>query len=184
MEVNLDHHNIAELSILQVIDALGSQKEYFGKIITQKTVYFLSQVFDVNLPYPFIFYHYGPYSFDLQHAIDKLQLFGAIVVSRDPNGIGYSYSITKEGKELLSKASLEEEVLKAIKKATEFVGDKTPTQLELLSTIHFANSTHKPENVQILVETVKYLKPKFAKDYIEEQIEFLKANKMIQESLS
>lgn len=73
--------------LLELIDQLHQHDSWCGETHIQKSTFFLQEMLGVPLDFNFIFYSYGPYSFDLNDAITALRCDRLITVKpRDPYG--------------------------------------------------------------------------------------------------
>ena len=73
--------------LLELIDQLRRHDSWCGETHIQKSTYFLQELAGVPLDFNFIFYSYGPYSFDLNDAITALRCDRLVTVKpRDPYG--------------------------------------------------------------------------------------------------
>lgn len=171
--------------LVYLLEELG-RKRYYGLIVVQKIVYFLREAFGVDLPYDFYFYHFGPYSDDLDWDLRMMKIFGFIRIGSDPKRTGYNIEVVKENSEECMQPA--QGFISAnrskVKHVLELCGDYTPSGLELASTIHFVyenirrGRTKEPMR-SIVVEKVKELKPKFTQKEIEEQYDYLIKQKII-----
>jgi uncharacterized protein YwgA len=172
--------------VLFVLKNLQAEVEkegrFFGKTITQKAFYFLKEALGVNLPFTYVFYHYGPYSSDLQNTIEKLELYGLLRITTAPTGLGYSFQVSERGLKEIQDFEPPANFLENTKRIQALIHKREPKELELLSTIHFAQKTHNPENDGDLVSIVKYLKPRFETQEINEKIEFLRDERILTEN--
>ena len=172
-----------------LLNRLGENR-YYGLIVTQKIVYFLREALGVGLPYEFYFYHYGPYADSLDWDLRMMKSFGLIAIGSDPKRTGYTIEVNdKVAEESIREA---QEFIKTnksqIDEVLELFGDYTPSELELASTIHFVwqnNKNLEPEARlrSVVVEKVKKLKPKFTKEQIEQEYDFLTERKIMQRGL-
>ena len=78
-----------------------------GRKRLQKTVCILKYKYGIEFSFMFRKYFYGPYSYELQNAIDTLRAAGLIAEEGElilPDGyLRYNYELTDEGKALASK---------------------------------------------------------------------------------
>ena len=171
--------------LVYLLEELG-RKRYYGLIVVQKIVYFLREAFEVNLPYDFYFYHFGPYSDELDWDLRMMKIFGFIRIGSDPKRTGYNIEVDKENSEECMQPA--QGFISAnrskIKQVLELFGDYTPSGLELASTIHFVDSNVRRSKAKvplrrIVVERVRELKPKFTQKTIQKQYDFLKEEGII-----
>jgi hypothetical protein len=71
--------------LLTLLDQLRAHGSWCGETHVQKSVYFAQELLAVPLEFDFIFYKYGPFSFELSDELTALQGDGLLrVVVRDP----------------------------------------------------------------------------------------------------
>lgn len=173
--------------LCHIFKNLENKYHYFGRIIIQKIVYFLQYHYNVKFPYAFTFYHYGPYSRELDSDLATMDIYGLIELGTDPKGRGYSVTPKPEKMTTyLQKASdVVSENEGKISDAVAKLAGSTPRLLELWATIHWvkstrlANATMDEEQKQLLFAKVKSLKPSFAPEEIAKSYEELVERKLI-----
>lgn len=114
--------------VLVTLQILG---EITGRTRFQKIVFLLKKKFDVAFSYDFVPYYYGPYSADLQHEINLLNLMGFVEVSPS-NGIPYTHMLTKKGDIIATKIREEyknDVTLSRLVSNTEYFRDKSTSAL-------------------------------------------------------
>jgi len=126
--------------ILYLINKAASW--FTGKTRLQKMV--LIAQLDKEIAYPFTFkyirYHYGPYSFDLQDLLNRLQYFGLLEERKVISGgyVGSQFRLTKEGTTYLR--DLEQRMPAKLKTKIDFLWDSlkyysTPTLITQAKTL-------------------------------------------------
>ena len=152
---------LKRLAILyEVVEALGD----VGKTQLQKTLYFLQEAYGVPSRYAFRMHHYGPYSEDLDTDMTRLEMTGYLSIRPDIQGYGFHVQISDKPDE--SWNSLTQPYRQPIEKALALVRDKTPSELELMATLHFVCGLLGGPLEQDLIETVHGLKPRFSREHI------------------
>ena len=150
------------------------------KTAIQKVPYLLQEVCGFGMDLRFVMYHYGPYSFELAHAIETLNATGIIDVKRDETGYGYLISISDE--EIADKISKQAEPFlkkgrKKIQEIIDYVADLDVQSLELLTSTHFAKKLLRekglPEDNDTIVSTMGILKPHFSKSKVLQAVDDL-----------
>jgi len=167
--------------IAQVLNELQTNRQYYGKIVIQKIIYFLQESQGLNFGYRFVFYHYGPYSEDLSRDIDLMELNRIVNSSIDPKGMGYSIALDNvKGSNLIKEGNIIIQRNRAIiNRVMHDFGLFGPPKLELFATVHFIHKyiSQKEGSSRIkekVIKIVKKMKPKFSKTQIREQFEKLK----------
>jgi|GEM_PF-423896 len=142
-----------------------------GRTIIQKICYFIKSI-GVPLDYDFDMYHYGPYSQDLYYRIDDMVADKVVTDKKTCNTANISNLKTNSSKYILGDNADEllELYYKDVNKHTATIDSVikvfsgfSPTQLELLSTIHYFHVTlssfyNKPANKGEVIIKVKEAK--------------------------
>ena len=152
---------LKRLAILyEVVEALGD----VGKTQLQKTLYLLQEAYGVPSRYAFRMHHYGPYSEDLDTDMTRLKMTGYLSIKSDVQGYGFHVEVSDKPEQNWSALVLP--YRQQINAALELVRDRTPSQLELMATLHFVDRLLGNPDDRHLIETVHSLKPKFPPEYI------------------
>ncbi|OGC87950.1 MAG: hypothetical protein A2142_07585 [candidate division Zixibacteria bacterium RBG_16_48_11] len=172
--------------IASILEMLKNQRKYQGKVVLQKLFYFLEEGYGVSLPYQFRFYHYGPYSSELDKDLRVMQMFNIIDIKNDPEETGYTIELKAgaQANEYLQKGkSFLKEHEGQISKVLELFGSETPAMLELLGTVYYVyKDAEKSEATkQSIVKKVKALKPKFEDSEIDSYYNYLVVAKLIKQ---
>mgnify|MGYP000138560975 CR=1 FL=1 len=147
-----------------LVSKLNEKTEQVGKTTIQKMMYFLKRKGLVD--YEYTLYHYGPYSFEVEGELIRLESTGIIDVSWDPDR-GYFIRLA-EGYDL---AELETGVKEAIDFLVEKFGQKRARDLSLIATVlYFYGRLSESE----IIETVKSLKPQFSELEVRKALEVVK----------
>ena len=170
--------------IASILKLLKEKRSYQGKLATQKLLYFLKEAYGVSLSYEFYFYHYGPYSKDLDKDLRNMEMFNIISIKEDPLKMGYSIELNQDRQvdEYINKGNrLVENYKEKIKEVLKLFGELPPEDLELLATIHYVYKDVKDTSYtkNSIVQTVKNLKPKYEISEIDSYYDYLIANKLI-----
>ncbi|MDR0863263.1 MAG: hypothetical protein LBN30_10955 [Oscillospiraceae bacterium] len=134
-----------------------------GKTGIMKCVYFLQNVYDIDLGYRFSMYTYGPFDSDVMGAINAA-VDDEYIESKTfhyPNGTGYQFSPLPKSveSEIASVCSVPLEELK------KNFGKYDAKQWELAATIVYLSQLNE-DGDDALVEMVHKLKPHFSLDNI------------------
>ncbi len=165
--------------IAYILKQLENIKSYYGYIVVQKIVYFLQEAHNVNLPYNFYFYHFGPYDDSLDTHLRIMKNYGLIDIGIDPKGMGYDIEVKKDAENYIESAKeFIEENKGKVESVLKHFGNYEPKDLELAATIHFVfknNNQHYKgvELEKVVIEKVQNLKPKFLNPQIEKEYEHL-----------
>jgi uncharacterized protein len=148
-----------------VIYMLLGQLKDVGKIKFQKLIYFLQYVFRLPFGYDYRMHHYGPYSDELNDDLTLMQMSNYIDIKADSSG--YGYHIKPGGEDLTSRNAVLTKYSKQIQACLEKFKDFTPSQLEILGTLHFVRYVAGVEGKNNVIEKTAMLKPAYSKQSIE-----------------
>src|SRR5438105_13237303 len=121
--------------LLALLDQLHAHGSWCGETNVQKSVYFVQELLDVPLGFDFVFYKYGPFSFELSDELTALQGDGLLrVVIRDPR-YGPSLLPGEAGPSFLERfPRTRARYVPALRFVAERLADKNVTELEKLAT--------------------------------------------------
>jgi len=144
-----------------------------GRTALMKYLYFLQTVRNVPLAYRFTLYSYGPFDSDVLSDLGEAELLGYVKseIVGYPGGYGYEISPTEPP----SESEFVDQIEKDIDWIMEEFGQMNSAQLELASTIVFADRERSPlsQNLEELVDQVRKVKPHFNVERIQAQVESL-----------
>jgi hypothetical protein len=167
-------NQISNAKNLAVIAEISKQvgEDKLGRTSLMKLLYFLQELAHVPLNYSFSIYSYGPFDAEVLSDLGDAEQFGFVKSNIHYYPGGYGYKISPGGREaeiLEGEAEFlntyRENINSIVSKFSAF----SPSDLELLSTIHFAfeeASLAGPVTVEQLAGVVKRVKPKFDQEYI------------------
>ena len=145
--------------LLELIDQLRKHDSWSGETHIQKATYFLQELLDVPLDFNFIFYSYGPYSFDLNDALTALRCDQLLNVKpRDPYGATLLLSERARGflgRFPKTRKTYEE----AIRFVAKKLGDKKVADLERLATALFVQIQSPNTTMGKQAKEIHRLKP-------------------------
>ncbi len=173
------------LSILSKLVAEAPAKP--GRTALMKFAYLLQTVRRVPLGYQFKLYNYGPYDAAVLSDLSQASMFDATESETVyyPSGYGYEYSPGENYEELCQKDKVElAEFDDDIDWVLKEYGDWSASQLELLSTVVFAEREMQRKQKSApktdLCQRVKGIKPHFDEDTIAAMIDSLAGQKLIE----
>jgi hypothetical protein len=154
-----------------------------GRTAIMKLLYFLATLRNLRLGYRFSLYSYGPFDSDVLQDLDYAKSLDALVsrVIGYPRGYGYEIepgplSTAAKG---LTTTFLDEHDEDLAWVIAEF-GNLSASDLELASTIVYADREGGAANVQGLAQRVRDIKPHFSLPTIESSIERLISKGMLE----
>lgn len=151
-------------------EKFGDDDPIVGRTKLQKVFYFLKAV-GAKVNYNYDIYIYGPYSADLTKRINYLVMNSQI--KERACGRGYNYDLGEVDDLLMENGDDEH-----IEKTLNLLGEKTPDELELYSTVHFVKySGGKNRDYEKTIKEVEILKGnKFDATEIKDAIKFVEEN--------
>ena len=144
-----------------------------GKKKFQKLVYLVENVGNVSLGFDYEIYFYGPYSSELDNVLAALAGEGLIHYDYQD----YSHLIcidevdeSNEGSDFF-QSDLTDDELKVIDNIFSDFADKSPAELELLTTAHFAFKNIQDKSAGNIINGVKKIKgSKYSDDKIKQAL--------------
>lgn len=141
--MNFHHHSL----VLEVVSRLHTHGSWTGKTHVQKAVFLLQsrcvlqQKTDFNeidleienIPFKFVLYHHGPYSFDLERTIEEMSSYKALTIE-PMNGYGVALWCGNNSSFLQENAPLSQEEKDEIELVCRFVGSSDVKTLERWAT--------------------------------------------------
>ena len=151
-----------------------------GKTKLQKLVYLIKEVGKVPIGFNFRFYNYGPYSDNLAETLDFVTSLQGVNMRYDINQNMYEISPGENASKLVDKADSElRPYYSTIDSILAAYGGKKVKELELITTILYANKYYDAKSVTTLSKITRDLKPKFSTATIKEAIEKLSENDLL-----
>ena len=74
--------------VLAVIRSLKQHGSWTGKTHVQKSLFLIKTATQIDVPFTFVLFKHGPYSFELETELEQMQTEVAITSEPDPNGYG------------------------------------------------------------------------------------------------
>lgn len=129
MSVNFDKHRY----ILEAIENLRMAHSWTGRTHVQKTLYLVKETVIRNLPFEYVLYRHGPYSFDVDRELEEMLSYEAIsLMSKGEYG---PTLFPGSGAVIVTRESnMQEDQLQGIDEIASFVGDRDVIKLEALAT--------------------------------------------------
>jgi hypothetical protein len=152
--------------LLTLLEELHAHGSWCGETHVQKSVYFVQELLNVPLDFDFIFYKYGPFSFELSDELTALQGDGLLrVVIRDPR-YGPSLLLGAASPPFLERfPRTRARYGPAVRFVTERLANKNVTELEKLATALYVRKENPDSRDQDqLAEAIHTLKPHVALD--------------------
>lgn len=146
-------------------DELQKRGSWCGETHLQKATFFLQALLGVPLEYEFIFYKFGPYSFDLHDELTALRADQLLELRPRPIPYGPSLLATAASEEFRERYPV---TLGKYGTAVDFVagalGDKVVAELERLATALMVTQAKPNEDTEDRARRVTALKPHVSQD--------------------
>lgn len=150
-----------------------------GRIILQKLCYF-AKASGVPLPFRFEIYHYGPFSQEIFDVAEHLLLDGVIEDrSSDPAQSNYIPGPNFERYLGRFGDAIDQHETK-LKRVAVMFSLLDPSQMELVSTIHYLHSSHRewfketPRKQRVVASVLEVKGNKFSRDAVEKAYDILR----------
>jgi hypothetical protein len=169
--------NANHIERLAILAALVEKAPGRGRTALMKYCYFLQTVRGVRLGYSFSLYSYGPFDSDVLADIGSCEAMGAVVetVVEYPRSYGYQIS---PGAALGAVKELAPGFIEHYERDIAWVvdnfGGHTAAELELVSTVIYADRDLRQTTKEELVQVVHGVKPHFTPDRIRNHVERLR----------
>jgi hypothetical protein len=144
--------------IMAVIESLRKHGSWTGKTHLQKALFLLSAAHPKYVPFQFVLYKHGPYSFDVEPELEEMKSYAAVVAEPVP---GYGV-VLKPGSMAgfpARKAPLRPRILQAVDDICRFVNTKKVTELEPIATAAWIRVREKISDPKMVAERLHALKP-------------------------
>jgi uncharacterized protein len=181
---NLQHW-LFRLGLLS--ELVGQAPCKLGRTGVMKLAFLLQTVKGLPLGYDFRLYTYGPFDSDVLNDLGLAESFGAVKSQLITFPTGYGYEFTPGPARETIKARVAQELAKyqdEIRWALEEFGRKSATELELLTTIVYADREavrlHQKISSEELGRRVKEVKPHFSAEYVSQNVHELATKALLQ----
>lgn len=144
--------------LLAVIERLISYGSWTGKTHVQKTAFLLDTAKKLEMPFNFVLYKHGPYSFDIENELQEMRSYGAIDSVSVP-GYGVTLKPSQNAEWLKTQEMLTEEQEQQIKRMCEFVRARNVTELERLATAAWIRTREHLTDPESIAMRLHELKP-------------------------
>jgi uncharacterized protein YwgA len=138
------------------VDNLNNVKSWTGRIHIHKHL-FIAQILGLaKVPFQFELYHFGPYSFQVDHIIADMETFGELDKQYSKPGYGPRYFTTE-----LAESSLSAEDENALELVADQIRSFNSSDLELIATCLWVERREQETDDEVIVDRVKEIKPKY-----------------------
>lgn len=164
-------------------EELSKHNDWVGRTHIHKVLFLAQDLLGINVPAEFRLYHYGPYSFDVDAAIQDLRVCGLLSVERLREDYGPRYHAAPWWEDVVqSKPSPEDR--RKLEALAAMLGNRRASELEIIATCAWAKLREKFTKDEAIVNRVHQLKPKYSLEEIKNGLgELTSIQNSLQESL-
>jgi len=145
--------------ILSVVCGLSQRGSWSGKTHVIKTLYLLKAIGNMDMPFQFILYKHGPYSFDVENELALMRSYKAIEGEISIQGYGESLR-PGMNKDFPGKFSpIKDKEKEIIDKICNFTAKKDVRDLERLATTAWIVKEEEKKDPTIVSSRLHELKP-------------------------
>jgi hypothetical protein len=144
--------------ILAVVEGLQQQGSWTGKTHVQKALFLLGASGVLEVPFPFVLYKHGPYSFDAEEELEQMKSYAALDC-RTVEGYGVVLSPGSNAPLVKRLCPLPAAVQEAVDFVCLSVGRKKVAELEPLATAAWIRTRERLVEPAAVVERLRQLKP-------------------------
>ena len=147
--------------IIAAVAALKTAGSWTGKTHVQKTLALTSLLGEDALPFEFVLYKHGPFSFDVDHELDQMQSYNAIDVISVAQ-YGTTIKIEKGSSFPKEYGDADPIILARIQAVANFNGSRGVVDLEALATSTWIRKKEGIGSDAAVLARLKDLKPHLA----------------------
>jgi hypothetical protein len=144
--------------ILAVVEGLRQQGSWTGKTHVQKALFLLTASGMSEVPFQFVLYKHGPYSFDAEAELEQMKSYAALD-SKAVEGYGVVLSPGKNAPWIKRGYPLPAAIQEAVDFVCRSVGRKKVAELEPLATAAWIRTREGVVEPDAVVERLRQLKP-------------------------
>ena len=148
-----------QVYILAVVESLQANGSWTGKTHVNKALSLLRDYAKVDVPFNFVLYKHGPYSFDIEAELEQMQSYGALTVDPDAQGFGVTLQTGEMADFVHENAELPAATVKAIENVCSFVGSRNVAELERLATASWIRTREGISEPKQVAKRLNRLKP-------------------------
>ena len=158
--------------VLWAAKHLSESNTWPGRIHIHKVLYLGSRLLELEQPFDFKIYRYGPYSFDLDHSIRDLSASDLLQQEVPDPRYGPKYSPSSDFDQHLVQSDLDlpEGDKKLLGDLAHLLGDRRSSELELIATCVWAMEDEGLNSDDQIIDRVHDLKPRYAKGEIADHL--------------
>ena len=116
--------------VLAVIRSLKQHGSWTGKTHVQKSLFLIKTATQIDVPFTFVLFKHGPYSFELETELEQMKSYLAITSEPDPNGYGVVLSPGPGSRFIDERGGLSDVESMRVGRVCRFVGQRNVSELE------------------------------------------------------
>jgi len=168
--------------LFELVDELAEHGSWCGETHIQKAAYFLEEMMEVPLNFPYVLYKHGPFSFDLSDELASMRADALLEWEIKPEPYGNTLRTTEESKRLREKIPRTMERYRpAISFVAQKFGQRGVKDLEKISTALYVTKEMPGGERDVRARRITKLKPHIPYDEAEEAVRFV--DEMIAEAV-
>ena|SRR5271157_3625752 len=129
--------------VLAVIRSLKQHGSWTGKTHVQKSLFLIKTATQIDVPFTFVLFKHGPYSFELETELEQMKSYLAITSEPDPNGYGVVLSPGPGSRFIDERGGLSDVESSAVGRVCRFVGQRNVSELERIATAAWIRKTER-----------------------------------------
>jgi len=145
--------------VLAVIRSLKLHGSWTGKTHVQKSLFLIKTATQIDVPFTFVLFKHGPYSFELETELEQMKSYLAITSEPDPNGYGVVLSPGPGSRFVDERGGLSEVESTAVGRVCRFVGQRNVAELERVATAAWIRKRERVSDSTSVAERLNKLKP-------------------------
>jgi hypothetical protein len=145
--------------VLNVIKCLRKQGSWTGKTHVQKSLFLLKATSGMEVPFTYVLYKHGPYSFEVESELEQMRSYAAITSEPDPDGYGVVLKPGPGANFIERGARWEEAEAQEVEKICRFVGRRNVSELERLATAAWIRTNEGVRETRGVASRLHELKP-------------------------
>lgn len=149
--------------ILAVVEGLRENGSWTGRTHVQKALFLLGASGKVDVPFNYVLYKHGPFSFDLDEEIEVMRSYAAISVAPQ-RGFGVTLSPSSKSSHAKLKAPLSPNEERVIADMCAKIGASNVSSLERLATAAWIRTREKLHDEDEIASRLHDLKPHIPKE--------------------
>jgi hypothetical protein len=145
--------------ILSVIKKLRARGSWTGKTHLQKALALLADTTDITVPFTFVLYKHGPYSFDVEAELEQMRSYAAVDIQPNSDGYGVTIHPGEMASFVREQAAIEFAEDLALEWVCDLVGTRTVSDLERIATAAWIRRREGIADTRKVAERLHQLKP-------------------------